>query len=93
VGTVLGLVVGPIFAVLVGWWALLVFGAVGYGVALASHRLVQCNRPFAHRPLWGLVSDLRMLVLALSGGLPVHLQRLQQAGQPSKARAPAKTGL
>ena len=75
VGTVLGLIIGLIVSLLIVWWAFLVLGAVGYGIALASHPLVQGNRPFARQPLWGLASDLRMLWLAATGKLDTHLQR------------------
>ena len=76
-GTILGLFVGLAASVLVVWWAWLAIGPIGYGIALLSHPLVQGNRPFARRPLWGLASDLRMLWLATSGGLSSELCRLQ----------------
>jgi hypothetical protein len=75
IGTVLGLFVGVAVAASTVWWAFLVLGFVGYGIALASHPLVQGNRPFAQRPLWGFASDLRMLWLATTGRLQPHLQR------------------
>lgn len=76
IGTVLGLFLGLASSVLVVWWGFFVFGVIGYGIALASHPLVQGNRPFAHRPVWGLVSDLRMLWLAVTGQLQSQLERL-----------------
>lgn len=75
IGTVLGLFVGPVLSVLFVWWAFLVIGPVGYGIALASHPLTQGNRPFARHPLWGFACDLRMLWLALAGRLTPHLHR------------------
>jgi len=75
VGTILGLFVGLAVSLTLVWWAFLVLGSIGYGIALASHPLVQGNRPFAKQPLWGLVSDLRMLGLAMVGRLGPHLQR------------------
>ena len=78
IGTVVGLFVGLSASFLVIWWAWLVIGPIGYGIALLSHPLVQQNRPFAQRPLWGLASDVRMLWLALTGGLRSHLARLPQ---------------
>jgi hypothetical protein len=74
-GTVLGLFIGIAASVFVVWWAFPVLGAIGYGIALASHPFVQKNRPFATHPLWGLRSDLRMLGLALTGQLEPHLRR------------------
>jgi hypothetical protein len=75
IGTVLGLFVGLVAGVVVGWWAFVGLGVAGYGIALASHPLVQRNRPFARQPLWGFASDLRMLGLALTGRLAPHLSR------------------
>ena len=75
IGTTLGLFGGLAASVAFAWWAFLVIGFVGYGIALASHPLVQKNRPFAQRPLGGFASDLRMLWLACTGGLQPHLQR------------------
>lgn len=75
IGTVLGLFIGLLVSLLFVWWAFLVIGPVGYGIALASHPLAQGNRPFAQRPLWGFACDLRMLWLASIGRLTPHLQR------------------
>lgn len=85
IGTTLGLIVGTTAAIAYDWWALFVCGFIGYGIALASHPLVQGNRPFAQRPLWGLASDLRMLWLAVTGQLHPHLQRAlgNEPGTPS----------
>jgi hypothetical protein len=74
IGTVLGLFVGLVAGVVFGWWAFVGLGVIGYAIALASHPLVQRNRPFARQPLWGFASDLRMLGLALTGQLAPHLQ-------------------
>lgn len=79
IGTVLGLFVGLAASLLVVWWAFLLLGPIGYGIALASHPLAQGNRPFARQPLSGLACDLRMLWLALTGGLKPHLQRAARA--------------
>jgi len=65
---------------MVAWWWLFVLGLIGYGIALAAHPLVQRNRPFARQPLWGFVSDLRMLGLALTGKLQPHLIRAESHG-------------
>jgi hypothetical protein len=75
IGTVLGLFLGLAAGFVFGWWWFVVLGVVGYGIAIAAHPLVQGNRPFARKPLWGLASDLRMLGLALTGKLQPHLLR------------------
>ena len=75
IGTVLGLFIGLAASISIAWWALLVLGPIGYGIALASHPFVQGNRPFARQPLWGFACDLRMLWLAFTGRLERHLQR------------------
>jgi hypothetical protein len=79
IGTVLGLFIGLLSSAFIVWWALLVIGPIGYAIALASHPLVQRNRPFASKPIWGLVSDLRMLWLAATGRLQPHLRRAERS--------------
>ena len=77
-GTTLGVVGGLCTAWAVAWWAAAVVGFVGYGLALLSHPLVQGNKPFARRPVWGIISDFRMLWLASTGALGPHLERLRE---------------
>lgn len=76
-GTVFGLFVGLGLSIFVKWWLILIIGPIGYGIAFASHPLIQGNLPFAHRPLWSLASDLRMLWLAVIGKLDVQLNRIR----------------
>jgi hypothetical protein len=49
---------------------------IAYGLAIASHALIEKNRSMLRvNPLWGAVADLRMFWLALSGGLPREIDR------------------
>ncbi len=75
IGTVLAL------ACLVGgvafdWRVALAAPVVGYGFAWTAHVALEGNRPqtFGH-PVWSLLSDLRMLGLAVLGRLHRHLEQ------------------
>jgi hypothetical protein len=81
VATVVGLLGGALLSIFVVWWGLPALGGACYALAIASHPLIQGNRPFARQPAWGLLCDFRMLALAATGGLQAQLARLQ-AGQP-----------
>jgi len=58
------------------WRWLIVAPIVGYAFAWTAHFAIEGNRPetFGH-PVWSLISDYRMLLLALSCRLGSHLQR------------------
>ena len=65
------------FAVATADWRWLIAAPVlGYGFAWTAHVAIEGNRPetFGH-PLWSLLSDYRMLLLALSLRLTPHLRR------------------
>src|SRR3954468_14536196 len=47
------------------------------GMAVSSHRFIEHNRPLIRiNPFFGALSDLRMMWLAVSGGLPREYARL-----------------
>jgi hypothetical protein len=54
---------------------------VAIGMAVGSHRFIEHNRPLIRiNPLYGALSDLRMMWLALTGGLPREYARLGLVG-------------
>ena len=63
------------------------------GMAVGSHRFIEHNRPLIRiNPLFGALCDLRMMWLAMTGGLPAEYARLglAGAGPRPKAAAPVK---
>ena len=64
--------------------------AVAVGMAVGSHRFIEHNRPLIRiNPLYGAACDLRMLWLAMIGGLPREYQRLGLGAARPKVTAPA----
>jgi len=50
---------------------------VAVGMAVGSHRFIEHNRPLIRiNPFYGAVCDLRMMWLAMTGGLPREYARL-----------------
>jgi hypothetical protein len=67
---------------------------IAVGMAVGSHRFIEHNRPLIRiNPLYGAICDLRMMWLAITGGLPREYARLGlvTAAPPPKAVSPLKT--
>jgi hypothetical protein len=67
---------------------------VAIGMAVGSHRFIEHNRPLIRiNPLYGALCDLRMMWLAMTGGLPREYARLGLVGaapRRPKAAHPVK---
>jgi hypothetical protein len=66
---------------------------VAVGMAVGSHRFIEHNRPLIRvNPLFGALCDLRMMWLAVTGGLPREYVRLglPAAAPRRKTASPAK---
>ena len=76
VGSLLVLATLIATAVTLNWRGLIAAPLIGYAFAWTAHFAIEHNKPetFGH-PFWSLVSDYRMLLLALSFRLAPHLQR------------------
>jgi hypothetical protein len=67
---------------------------IAVGMAVGSHRFIEHNRPLIRiNPLYGAVCDLRMMWLAMTGGLPREYARLGLVGAAPrpKTTSPLKT--
>jgi hypothetical protein len=83
---------GTLAAVVLGEILLAPLGIlIGVGMAVGSHRFIEHNRPLIRiNPFYGALCDLRMMWLALTGGLPREYARLGLglAGPRPKSAAP-----
>jgi hypothetical protein len=87
-------------SVLLGEFLLAPLGIlVAVGMAVGSHRFIEHNRPLIRiNPFYGALCDLRMMGLAMTGGLPREYVRLglgraaprPKAGSAVKAGSPLK---
>ena len=60
------------------WWALPVAVVVVYGLAWFSHFVIEHNKPATFTyPGWSMISDFRMLGIALAGKMGAELQKYQ----------------
>jgi hypothetical protein len=67
------------------WWLLAVGLVLGYGPAWVGHFFVEHNRPATFEyPLWSLMSDYKMLSLALRGKMGDEVTRLYGSPAPSR---------
>lgn len=67
---------------------------IAVGMAVGSHRFIEHNRPLIRiNPFYGAVCDLRMMWLAMTGGLPREYARLGLVGAAPrpKTTSPLKT--
>ncbi len=66
---------------------------IAVGMAVGSHRFIEHNRPLIRiNPFYGALCDMRMMWLAMTGGLPREYARLGlgRAAARRKAAAAAK---
>jgi hypothetical protein len=66
---------------------------LGYAIAIGAHRFIELNRPMIRvNAFWGMVADVRMCWLALTGGLREEIDRRVCADADAPGVAPRKRG-
>lgn len=87
-GTGLALATATTAAVTATGWLVAVAFVMGYGPAWIAHFFIEHNRPATFKyPLWSLISDFKMLGLALRGKMSDEVVRLYGSRAP-EADAP-----
>lgn len=74
-------------------WLTVVGIALGYAIALASHRLIDGSKSLVIvNPVWGAVADFRMCWLALTGRLAAELERHARDATSSRGYRTTRRG-
>lgn len=67
------------------WWLVPLAFVFGYGPAWIGHFFLERNRPATFKyPLWSLMSDFKMLSLAVRGKMAEEVTRLYGSPSPSR---------
>jgi len=83
-GTGMALSTAAVAAVTGTGWLVAVALVLGYGPAWVSHFFIEHNRPATFKyPLWSLLSDFKMLGLALRRKMGAEVVRLYGSKAPS----------
>lgn len=90
-GTSLALITAGLAAATATPWLVAVALVLGYGPAWVGHFFVEHNRPATFQyPAWSLLSDFKMLGLAVRGTMGREVERLYGSRAPA-ADAPLRT--
>jgi hypothetical protein len=70
---------------------LLIGIGLGYAIAIGAHKFIERNRPMIRvNAFWGMVADVRMCWLALTGGLRREIDRSVGKGAPVEGARAAR---
>lgn len=83
-GTSLALVTAAVAAITTTAWLVPVALVLGYGPAWVGHFFIEHNRPATFKyPRWSLLSDFKMLGLAVRGKMGAEVERLYGSRAPA----------